>query len=206
MTLLNKLEDLFYSVLPVSNFILKIGDLHIQPSSGRDRKIIISSPDALFHVTHEMAHVIETPNARIFDINFGLKFPEYNIVGDGAEVNPNHYKSLVPFKRELRVFGIQAALLHLAKTKFGFGKYPITRRDEFMKVVKANLIGTQELGTFLSNSFMFSRYMPLSLRTTPVVEFYSLVNQKIFEYGEQYHHTKLPQILKRKFDYIDKHR
>lgn len=199
---LRMLGDLFYSVFPVSNFILKVGDLRIQPSFGvGDRKIIISSPDTLFHITHEMAHVIETPNARIFDVNFGLKFPEYIVVGKDIKTNPEHYKTLVPFKRELRVFGIQASLLHLAKIEFGFSDQ-ITRRDEFVALVKSNLIGTQTFNSGLTHS----RYIPASIRNTTVTELYSLVNQKIFEYSERYHHTKLPQILKRKFDYVEKHR
>jgi hypothetical protein len=147
-----------------------------------------------------MAHIIETPNARIFSKNFGLKFPEYSVVGDAVTTSSTPYKTEVPFKRELRVFGIQGALLFMAKERFGFDE-DMTREHVFRENVKKILVGN----SVPSGGFVFSRYIPVHKRTS-TVDLFKEVRISLFKYGEEYHYTKLPKLLDRKFDYIRKHR
>lgn len=197
----SKLEDLFRHLFPTDLFRLVLGgQLSIFPTFGTNKSICVYSPYTLFHVTHEMAHIIETPNARIFSKNFGLKFPEYSVMGNRVVTSSAPYKTEVPFKRELRVFGIQRALLFMAKEKFGFDE-DMTREHVFRENVKRILVGV----SVPSCGFVFSRYIPFHKRTS-ATDLFREVHLKLFEYGEEYHHTKLPKLLERKFDYMRKHR
>lgn len=197
-----KLENLFSHLFPADLFRLILWrQLLIVPTSGDNKTICVYSPDTLFHVTHEMAHIIETPNARIFSKNFGLKFPEYSIVGDTITTSSIPYKTEIPFKRELRVFGIQGALLFMAKERFGFDE-DMTREHVFKENVKKILVGN----SVPSGGFVFSRYVPAYRQAMSVVDLFKEVQTSLFKYGEQYHYTKLPKLLERKFDYIKAHR
>lgn len=192
-----KLEDLFYSLFPRKYFDLRFGaNVDVRTNTGRDRIINVQSLPNLFYVTHEMAHIVETPNVRLFEQNFGLKFPTYNMVG--SDISTTQYKTDVPFKRELRVYGIQYAIAHYAKNKFGL-EFPrsANTKDFLVAAAKHNLLGSEEYpAPYMSPSLQKLRYSDLC----------KIINKKIFEYGEEYHYLKLRQRLDRKFEYIRLHR
>ena len=72
------LHNLFHSIFPKELFNLSFSN-GLSDIQTINRKIRVKSTENLFMVTHEMAHVIETPNARIFNRDFGLSFTTYKI-------------------------------------------------------------------------------------------------------------------------------
>lgn len=201
------LQQFFYTVFPADLFCLSTEDYASTNIESRkeylSRKICVTTTPTLFMITHEMAHIIETPNARLFERNFGLDFPTYEIK-DKTIVLARTFQTEVPFKRELRVFGIQAALLDYANSRFDLYDPYISIRTRFVGTVNKVLVGEKVEGE--NPEFKHSQYMCQSLLQKPKPEIYTYINKKIYQYSNQYHYTKLDPILKRKFDYIEKHR
>lgn len=191
----------FHSIFPPKLFTLKLAqDLN---TIEYDTRICVSCPKTLFRLTHEMAHIIETPNSRLHLENFGLEFPEYSLV-QSVILPVKTYKTEVPFKRELRVFGIQYALLVYAKEEFSWIETS-SSWSIFTKNVKTILIGATEWKPQTSKyNRKDSVYMCPSLKEKSDAYLYSFVDKKIYEYSAKYHYTKLSNILKRKFDYIER--
>ncbi len=188
-------EEVFYSILPREMFTLNYisSGVTAETSNG---KINIYSAKRIELITHEIAHVIESPNARLFDKDFGLKFPVYEFLSDGITISPIRYKTEVPFKRELRVFGIQYAIFNYMREKYpNLWPKHMQAWDTIVGHAKNNLVGAKE---------NLRAYMCPSLAELPEKELYKLINNKLYQYGEQYHYTNLPQIIKRKFEYIKK--
>jgi hypothetical protein len=191
-------EEMFYSVFPRNNFELKIGTpLEINYIKG---KITVRTPLESFRLLHEMAHIIETPNANLYKTNFGLTWNnQFELVGD--DVIAKQRKTEVAFKRELRVFGIQSALNIWTKYKFNLN-YAVDW-NTYRQLVIHNLTGVSGKCKKYYPSKPLSPYMCDSLKERNPSELRKYITNKLLEYNEIYHHTKLPQILKRKFEYIN---
>lgn len=177
---------IFHEIFPAEYFELNItGNLKIEAKD----KITVSSPSNLFYLTHEMAHVIETPNARLFQNNFGLNWQEAELVANVLQ--PKKYKTEVPFHRELRVFGIQEALYRFIRNKF-------KPKDKLNinQSAKKTLIGDDAESAFICES----------LQGKGRIAVLRHIDYKLWKCRNYYTTEKIREIVNRKINYINSSR
>jgi len=189
----SNLRAFFHSLFPKDLFELRFGKgVNIR---SKNYMVTVTCEPSLFFVTHEMAHLIEAPNADIFKNDVGLGFPEYLLTN--SELKAQAYKTEVPFKRELRVYGIQYALAHYAKVKHSLKLSSEHLTNYMITTAKINLVGSQSHP---------KPFMCPTLLEKPIADICIHIENKMFEYSKAYPHTKLPVILDRKFNYMREQR
>lgn len=185
------LNDIFYTILPNNLFKLELTFFN-RTHYTEEGRILVQSRQRIQDLLHEVAHVIETPNARLFTENFGLIFAKAYIQHITDAPTFKYYKTDIPFKRELRVFGIQYALLNYVR--YLGVSIPQPLWDYMYRYTKASLVEYNGVRRpYMTDDMWKSK-----------TQVYKTVSNQLYTISEKYRHDKdyLWEVLGRKFRYI----